>query len=186
MTAAIDALIAVGSPTRSVIAHTELVRTGDFERMAAHGLIANFEPYWAQQNAMLQSCVPRLGLERVDRMYEMRQALDAGVTITFGSDWPVSSFVPLEGLQVAVTRAPLAHPDQSWTLHNAPNLKEALTAYTSAAALQMGDNNRGELKVGQRADFAVLSANPFEVPQTELTQINVMATVVDGQLRFSL
>lgn len=186
VTAAIDALIAVGSPTRSVIAHTELVRTGDFERMAAHGLIANFEPYWAQQNAMLQSCVPRLGLERVDRMYEMRQALDAGVTITFGSDWPVSSFVPLEGLQVAVTRAPLAHPDQSWTLHNAPNLKEALTAYTSAAALQMGDNNRGELKVGQRADFAVLSANPFEVPQTELTQINVMATVVDGQLRFSL
>lgn len=186
VTAAIDALIAVGSPRRSVIAHTELVRSGDFERMAKHGMIANFEPYWAQQNAMLQSCVPRLGLERVDRMYEMRQAIDAGVAITFGSDWPVSSFVPLEGLQVAVTRAPLSHPEASWVLNNAPTLQEALTAYTSAAALQMGDTNRGTLKVGQKADFAVLSVNPLDVPQTELTQINVMATAVDGHLRFSI
>ena len=185
MTAAIDGIIAVGSPARSVIAHTELVRDGDFDRMAEHSIIANFEPFWAQQNAMLKSCVPRLGNERVDRMYEMRKAIDSGVAITFGSDWPVSSFVPLEGLQVAVTRAPLAHPDQSWTLASAPARQEALFAYTGAVARQMGDHNRVDLKPTQRADFTVLSENPLTTAATELTRINVLATVVDGQVRFT-
>ena len=185
VTAAIDAIIAVGSPARSVIAHTELVREGDFDRMARHGIIANFEPFWAQQNAMLKSCVPRLGNARVDRMYEMRKAIDSGVTITFGSDWPVSSFVPLEGLQVAVTRAPLAHPDQSWTLHSAPTRKEALAAYTTAVGTQMADADRGALNPGARADFVVLSENPLAAAAGKLTQINVLATVIDGQVRFS-
>ncbi len=185
VTAAIDAIIAVGSPARSVIAHTELVRDGDFDRMAEHGITANFEPFWAQQNAMLKSCVPRLGNDRVDRMYEMRKAIDSGVAITFGSDWPVSSFVPLEGLQVAVTRAPLAHPDQSWTLSSAPARHEALHAYTGAVARQMGDHDRGTLRAAQRADFTVLSKNPLTTEATELTRINVLATVVDGQIRFT-
>ena len=185
VSAAIDAIVSVGSPERSVIAHTELVRDGDFHRMAQHGITANFEPFWAQQNAMLLSCVPRLGNERVDRMYEMRQALDAGVSITFGSDWPVSSFVPLEGLQVAVTRAPLADPGKSWTLHNAPNRFEALAAYTASPAMQMGDHDRGTLELGHRADFAVLSDNPLTVEASTIAQINVLATVVDGQVRFT-
>ena len=186
VSAAIDAIVSVGSPERSVIAHTELVRDGDFRRMAQHGITANFEPFWAQQNAMLLSCVPRLGNERVDRMYEMRQALDAGVSMTFGSDWPVSSFVPLEGLQVAVTRAPIADPTRSWALQNAPTRNEALFAYSAAVAKQMGDPDRGSLSFCHRADFAVLSDNPLMVEASTIAQINVLATVVDGQVRFSV
>ena len=178
---ALDAIEAAGAPKGSVIAHTELVADGDFGRFRELGVIANFEPYWAQPNAMLTSCVPHLGQERIDRMYQMRSALAAGVTVSFGSDWPVSSFVPLEGLQVAVTRATLEAPESRWTPEEALSAHEAFHAYSSATAAQMGDFEAVSLAPGNRADFVVLDADPFAVAPESIAKINVLATYLGGQ-----
>jgi len=185
VTDALDAIEAAGAPAGSVIAHTELVREGEFLRFARLGVTANFEPYWAQRNAMLLSCVPRLGNQRVDRMYEMRTALDLGVALSFGSDWPVSSFVPLEGIQVAVTRATLEAPDDRWTPQQAVTAREAFEAYSEGVARQMGDVSCIGLTPGNAADFVVLEHDPFEGPATSLVKSNVLATWVGGQNVFS-
>lgn len=182
---AIDAIEAAGAPARSVIAHTELVREGDFVRFARLGITANFEPYWAQRNAMLLSCVPRLGNERVDRMYEMRTAIETGVQLSFGSDWPVSSFVPLEGIQVAVTRATLAAPGDRWTPEQAVTAREAVAAYTEGVARQMGDLDALALLSDNRADFVILENDPFSGSPETLIKSNVLATWVGGQNVFS-
>ncbi len=47
---------------------------------------------------------PRLGDERTAWQYPMGTLLRSGARLSFGSDWPVSSHVPLDGVRVAVTR----------------------------------------------------------------------------------
>ncbi|WP_144589821.1 amidohydrolase family protein, partial [Brevibacterium casei] len=69
------------------------------------GVIANMQPLWAQLDALMTVLtVPRLGEERADQQYRMRTILDSGAVLAFGSDWPVSSGSPLEGLAVATSR----------------------------------------------------------------------------------
>ena len=189
VTAALDAIASVPAKNRTlrppVVAHVELVRDSDWARFAALGVIANFEPFWAQQNAMLTGCIPHLGAERADGMYAMRTALRAGVRLSFGSDWPVSSFVPLEGIQVAVTRATLEAPEDRWTPEQALGASEAISAYTSSVAAQMGDSGAGALLPGNRADMVVLAADPLTCTATDLSNCKVLATFVGGQELYS-
>ncbi|MDE2386321.1 MAG: amidohydrolase family protein [Actinomycetales bacterium] len=182
---ALDAIEQAGAPANCVIAHTELVREGDFARFAKLGVVANFEPFWAQRNAMLLSCAPQLGEARLDRMYQMRTAKQQGVSISFGSDWPVSSFVPLEGIQVATTRAPIGSQEPSWVPEQALSAREAFEAYSAGTAAQMSDIDALSLKTGQRADLVVLNRDPFECPLNELAAIEVMATYSFGALVYS-
>ena len=182
---ALDAIEQAGAPANCVIAHTELVRSGDFARFAALGVTANFEPFWAQRNSMLLSCAPQLGEERLDRMYEMRTAKEAGVSVSFGSDWPVSSFVPLEGIQVATTRTPIGSQEAAWVPEQTLTAREAFEAYSAGTAAQMGDLNAGLLEPGRLADFIVLNRDPFDCPLNELAAIEVMATYSFGEPIFS-
>ncbi len=185
VTAALDAIEAVSTEARTprppVIAHVELVLDSDWARFAELGVIANFEPFWAQQNAMLTSCIPHLGTERVDGMYAMRTALRGGVRLSFGSDWPVSSVVPLEGIQVAVTRATLEAPNASWMPEQALDVSEAMYTYTTGVAAQMGDSAAGTLLPGNRADLVVLATDPLTSPATGLAKCKVLTTFVGGQ-----
>ena len=185
VTMALDAIEQAGAPANCVIAHTELVRPGDFARFAALGVTANFEPFWAQRNSMLLSCAPQLGEERLDRMYEMRTAKEGGVSLSFGSDWPVSSFVPLEGIQIAATRAPIGSQEPSWVPEQVLTTREAFEAYSAGTAAQMGDLHAGSLEPGQLADFIVLNRDPFDCPLNELAAIEVMATYSFGEPIFS-
>ena len=48
--------------------------------------------------------VSRLGPERSRWIYPIRTLAEAGGTIAFGSDWPVTTMDPLQAIEVAVTR----------------------------------------------------------------------------------
>jgi predicted amidohydrolase YtcJ len=49
---------------------------------------------------------------------------------------------------------------------------EALRAHTIGSAWFAGEEDqRGRLQVGQRADFAMLTADYFSVPEDEISQI---------------
>src|SRR6195952_478796 len=86
---------------RPVIAHVQLVDDADLERFAALGVIPCMQPLWAQQDALMTVLtVPRLGRERADKQYRMRSLADSGAPLALGSDWPVSSGAPLDGIAV--------------------------------------------------------------------------------------
>src|SRR5690606_10891836 len=72
---------------RPVIAHTQLVHPDDRPRFAALGVIANFEPLWAQHDdSMLDLTFPRLGRERSALQYPIATLLRSGAPVSFGSD----------------------------------------------------------------------------------------------------
>ena len=88
---------------RPVIAHTQLVHPDDRARFAALGVIANFEPLWAcLDGSQVDLTLPRLGPARSSLQYPIATLARLGAPVSFGSDWPVSSHRPLDGLAVAV------------------------------------------------------------------------------------
>jgi predicted amidohydrolase YtcJ len=175
VSAALDAIEHAGAPKNSVIAHTELVAEEDISRFAKMGVVANFEPLWAREDGMLTSCLHHLGRKRIDSMYRMRDFLDSGARISFGSDWPVSNPDPLLGLFTATHRALPETPELSWTPEQRITLKEALEAYTTAVAEQLGRVNK--------SDFVILSGNPHS---SELLGIRVLETIAGAKTTFSL
>ena len=171
---ALDAIEHAGAPANSVIAHTELVAEDDIPRFAQLGVVANFEPLWAREDGMLTSCIHHLGRERIDSMYRMRDFLDAGAMLSFGSDWPVSNPDPILGLFTATHRALPETPNLSWTPEQRITVKEALEAYTRAVAAQL------ELPEGN-SDFVILSGNPH---RSDLLSLSIQETIVASRTTF--
>jgi predicted amidohydrolase YtcJ len=166
----------------NVIAHAELINDSDVSRFAKLNVIANMQPLWAQADGMLMSCVPRLGIERIDQMYRMRDLIDSGAVIAFGSDWPVSSSDPILGIATAVTRQTAdVKPEGGWTIEQAITADEAFASYSSAVSYQITGKKSVPLSVGQPCDFIVLDKNPLEIVSSALREIKVLATFKAGK-----
>lgn len=167
---------------RATVAHTQIVDEADLPRFVQLGVIANFEPYWAKFDSwQTELTAPRLGTERTDRQYMMRTILETGAPISFGSDWPVTTYAPLAGIQVAVTRQ-MTEGDfrDPWMPEERLSVEQALAAYTSGVAFQAGDERGGVLRPGARADVVMLAQDPRKVPPLEIETIEVLGTWCDG------
>ncbi len=172
---------------RAVVAHTHLVDPADLPRFAALGVIANFEPLWAcLEPGMVSLVLPRIGPERGARQYPMRTIADSGARLSMGSDWPVSSMVPLEGLAVAVTRQTQdGAPPGGWTAHERLDPVQALAAYSAGVAYQaFEDDQWGVLAVGRRADLVALEHDPLTVDPLRWDRLAVTGTWLGGRRTF--
>lgn len=168
---------------RAVVAHTQLVHPDDLPRFAALGVVANFEPLWAQRDpVMVELTEPRLGPERTGWQYPMGTLARDGAALSFGSDWPVTSMVPMEGLAVAVSRqTPKGDPEGGWLPHERLGLDAAVAAYTCGVAFQAGDAEAGTIAVGARADLCLLEADITTLPPLELAHVSVAGTWLHGE-----
>lgn len=169
---------------RPVIAHAQLVHPDDINRFAALGVIPNMQPLWAQQDALMSVLtVPRLGRERSDRQYQMRTLARTGAALSLGSDWPVSSGSPLEGIAVGTSRQTAdGEPAGGWMPHEILDIEAALSAYSAGVAHQaFAENTWGRIAPGASADLLWLGQDPRRTPPLELPEIPVRATYLRGQ-----
>ena len=166
---------------RPVIAHTQLVHPDDRPRFAALGVIANFEPLWAcWDDAMVDLTFPRLGPQRSALQYPIATLAAGGGRISFGSDWPVSSHRPLDGLAVAVTRQNAAgEPVDGWLPEERLPILQAIQAYSEGSAYQAFDDD-GRIAVGQAADLVVLDRDITAVAGNEVSDAHVDQTWLAG------
>ncbi|MGL4174864.1 MAG: amidohydrolase [Dermatophilaceae bacterium] len=184
---AVDAGARAGDPRRGrppVLAHVQLVDDTDRHRMAALGVVISAQPLWAQLDAVMERLTaPRLGEWRASQQYPWATLSGQGIRLAFGSDWPVSSPDPLEGIAVACSRQ-TEHglPAGGWTPHERLTLAAALTAYTAGTAHQAG-RAAGTLRPGHDADLVRLDRDPFTVAEPhELGRVRVTHTWCRGQL----
>lgn len=123
----------------------------------------------------------RLGPERAGHGWRIRDLLDAGALVVLGSDWPVAHFDARAIMAAAQLRrpvedddAPPVGPDQ------AISAAAALTGYTRAPALAVGDAARGAIRVGAAADLTAVGVDPTTAPPADLAAAPVVLTVVGG------
>jgi len=173
---------------RPVIAHVQLVDDDDLERFAALGVIPCMQPLWAQEDALMNVLtVPRLGRERADKQYRMRSLDESGAPLALGSDWPVSSGAPLDGISVGVSRQTVdGQPAGGWTPEEIIQIERAVSAYTAGVAEQaFAEGTWGRLTPGASADLLWLDRDPRTTPALDLPSIGVQATYVRGVLGFA-
>lgn len=178
---AIEAMIRINPPRdrRPVIAHAQLIHPDDIARFAQLGIIANYQPLWTYLDPMNKELIlPRLGIERNNRQYQLRTMIESGATISFGSDWPVTSQVPLHALAVPVHRQDINHqPAEGWSKQEAITIEDSMHFYTSNSAYQIfRELEVGKLEVGMRADFIVLDKSPLSCEPHEVQNIKILET----------
>jgi predicted amidohydrolase YtcJ len=187
--AALDAVAHAGARNgprdrRAVIAHTQVVHPDDLPRFAELAVVANFEPLWAQLDPLqTELTLPRLGTARGSLQYPMASLLASGAVVSMGSDWPVSSHRPLDGLAVAVTRQTRSgQPAGGWLPHQRLPVAAALSAYTLGTAFQaFEDHLWGTVVPGKRADLVWLSADPHDVAPADWPELAVRGTWLAGE-----
>ena len=173
---AIEAMQRINPPwdRRPVIVHAQLVRDEDLSRFAQLGVIANIQPLWCYMDPMNKELIaPRIGHERNNQQYRLRSMVEAGAMIAFGSDWPVTSHIPMQAISVPVTRTNAADGvSEAWVIEEALTMDESLTFYTKNAAYQLfRENEFGTLEVGKRAAFIVLDSDPAINPAAKLVKL---------------
>lgn len=167
---------------RHRIEHCGLPDPAEVTRMAQLGIRpVNQTQHYFNWGEGVEQAIGTPG-ERFNPLGEFR---DAGVPITLSSDAPVAEPRPLEAIQTAVTRITRrSHKLGPDSLRI--TAEQALRAHTFEGAVTLGrEHEFGSLKVGKRADFTVLSADPIEVPPEEIAAIGILETWVDGICRFT-
>ncbi len=172
-----------GSTNNAVIAHSQLISPQDRIRYKEIGVIANFEPYWAQlSEEQVELTIPRIGLSRAELQYPIATMLKLGTTVSFGSDWPVTTGAPILGIATAVTRQTEdGEPAGGWVPDERIDLNQAIAAYTSGVAAQAGESEKwGQIKTGFRADLVAFDCDLTQVPSKDLLQAKVTNTWLAG------
>jgi predicted amidohydrolase YtcJ len=127
--------------------------------------------------------LPFIAEELAERQYPFRDLLASGARLVAGSDWPVSSASPIEGIHVAVNRTPENRADEfpAFLPDQRIPLSVAWEAYTEGSAYVNGREDRtGRLAPGFLADLVVLDRNPFDGDPLDIATSQVESTWVDG------
>jgi len=176
------------SDNRHHISHLQLIHFDDIERFASLDTAANFQATWAYPDEyILELNLPVLGQERVESMYPIASVGQSGGRIVGGSDWNVTSVDPLEAIETAIRRqdpyvekGPVLNEDES------VGLATMIDAYTINGAWLMHQEERvGSIEAGKQADFVILDRNLFEIPVSEINEVQVVMTMIDGEIVFS-
>ncbi|MFE2415941.1 amidohydrolase [Streptomyces hokutonensis] len=169
------------SDTRPHLAHLQVVHPDDVVRFARLGAVANIQPLWAAHEPQMDELtIPFLGPERALWQYPFGALLRSGATLAAGSDWPVSSPDPLQGIHVAVNRVEPGSAGPVFLPGERIGLAEALTAYTAGSAYANHLDDTGRVAAGALADLVVLDRDPFAAPPEEIAQTRVALTYVGG------
>lgn len=172
---------------RPAIAHDEIVEPADFPRYKMLGAIPVLSFQWEKPAGDTLGLTNYFGPARMKILEPAGLLAASGARIAFGSDWPVDKLDEWFALKVGVTRtnAPSALPEYSGKLGDDPGLsREAvLRAVTIDAAYELHeDEATGSIEVGKFADLIVLDRNPLKVPAEEIAEIQVLETVVGGDI----
>ncbi|KXX62270.1 amidohydrolase [Rhodococcus sp. LB1] len=169
---------------RATIAHLQLVDGDDLDRFTSLGAVANFQPLWAQLDALMtELTIPRIGDERGAQQYRIGTLTERGARVAFGSDWPITAYEPIKGIATAIHRqTPSGIPTEGWLPRERVGLERALAAYSAGVAYQGFEEDLwGCLRPGMRADMIQLPVDPYDLSSTQaLSELAVTRTWLGG------
>ncbi len=160
--------------------HCTLITPDLVRRIQAIGAIPNpFSTYVYYHGEKMRE----YGAERLNRMFAVRDFLDAGVRVTQASDYPPGPFEPMMALQSQVTRTDIK--GNVWGPRQKVTVEEALRVGTlHGAYASFEENLKGSLEAGKLADLVVLGRDPLRENPSTLVTIPVERTMVGGRWVF--
>jgi predicted amidohydrolase YtcJ len=112
-------------------------------------------------------------------LYRGRSLVQAGIKLAAATDAPVTPAKPLHAIAAAVARISLEGYELA--LEEGLSFDAAFGLFTRAAA-HLSGLSAGEIIPGRLADLIVLPADPSKMKSTELMNLAVDMTIVDGRI----
>lgn len=161
--------------------HVQLIAPEDLERMRRLGVVASVQPFHAVAD---RDIAERYWGERHRRAYAYQTMQQMGIPLALGSDAPVETFNPLRILHAATVRRDPATPQRApWLPEQALSITDALWGYTMGAAYAGAEeHHKGSLTVGKLGDAVVLHEDMLQVPQENIADNTVQATILGGKV----
>jgi predicted amidohydrolase YtcJ len=168
-----------GDDFRLRIEHAQVTTPAQIARFKGLKVIASMQPShlltdmrWAQD---------RLGPKRAATSYAWAAFLNKGVTLAFGTDYPVEPVTPFRGLYAAVTRKS-ENGKQEYFPEQRLTMDQAIAAYTTGAAFaEFEEKEKGKLAPGMLADFVVLDRDLTAASPEKVLGTKVLRTVIGGK-----
>ncbi|MBC7794113.1 MAG: amidohydrolase [Clostridia bacterium] len=160
--------------------HAQVLMPADLGRFAKLGVIASMQPTHATSD--MRWVAERIGEQRLAGAYAWQTLAKRGAIVVFGSDFPVESPNPWEGLYAATTRTNAAgEPRGGWRPSERLSPADALTAFTEHASFAAHQEHfRGAASAGDVADLTVIDQDVLA--DKPLRDVRVDMTVVGGRV----
>ncbi|MBO1625291.1 amidohydrolase [Bacillus arachidis] len=169
-----------GEGLRDRIIHCQLAREDLIERMKNLQAIIDIQPVFVSSD--FPSVIEKLGEHRLRYAYAWKTLLRAGLHCGGGSDAPIEQVNPFLGMYSAVTRRSFMD-GTCYIPEERLSVFEAVSLFTTGSAYTIGkENERGKIAQGYEADFTIMDRNVFEIEVEDIKNIQVTATVIDGQI----
>jgi predicted amidohydrolase YtcJ len=175
------------SGKRPRIEHVETIAAQDIPGFGKLGVIASMQPLHSYpDDDTLNVWARNIGPDRASRAWVWKSIANDGGQLAFGSDWPVVTLNPFEGIQTAVTRQTAEGlPKEGFLPSQRLSVAEAIRGYTLGAAYAgFREKTEGSLEPGKLADLIILSQDVFEVDPRAINQTKVLTTIVGGRVVF--
>ncbi|MGB0103012.1 MAG: amidohydrolase [Candidatus Sulfotelmatobacter sp.] len=168
-----------GSDFRLRIEHAQVTTPAQIARFKELKVIASVQP--SQLLSDMRWAQDRLGAKRAATSYAWASFLNKGVTLAFGTDYPVEPISPFRGLYAAVTRKS-ENGKQEYFPEQKLTMDQAIAAYTTGSAFaEFEEKEKGELAPGMLADFVVLDRDITAASAEKELATRVLLTVVGGK-----
>tara|TARA_Y100000589_G_scaffold279765_1_gene275886 strand:- start:19 stop:1515 length:1497 start_codon:yes stop_codon:yes gene_type:complete len=157
--ACLDAIEANDQWHAATIEHAEVITPTVLERLGKHsGVMLSMQPLHRSDDATFAEAA--LGSDRSSSLSPFRSLQQQGAMLAFGSDWPIVTCDPVQGMAAAI----LAQDANGNDFHVGERLgaESALRGYTVDAANMAGLEGSGVLKQQSVADFVIWEDDPLE------------------------
>jgi predicted amidohydrolase YtcJ len=173
---------------RPRIEHIETIAPADIPRFGKLGVIASMQPLHAYPDLnTLNVWARNVGPDRASRAWAWKSISDAGGRLAFGSDWPVVTLNPWEGVQTAVTRQTSdGKPEYGFVPEERLTVAQVIAGYTLGAAFAgRREKSEGSLEPEKLADLIIVSQNIFEIDPHKIGDTKVVLTMVGGRVVYN-
>jgi predicted amidohydrolase YtcJ len=168
------------------VGHCTFVSKADIARARAIGATFEVSPYLWGPSPINDSIIEAVGPQLIERVWPVREMLEARALVVPGSDWSVVPSVnPWPAIESLVTRERPGGSTDSFGKAEAISLPQALDLFTVNAAEQERASDRiGRIEVGMLADVIVVDQNPYEIPAKRVHATQVKMTFIGGEKVF--
>ncbi len=170
---------------RPRIEHIETIQAADIPRFGKLGVIASMQPLHSYPNEdTLDVWARNIGPDRASRAWVWKSIGNDGGHLAFGSDWPVVTLNPWEGMQAAVTRQTTdGTPEDGFVPSQRLSVAESIAGYTLGAAYAgRREKTEGSIETGKLADLIIVSQNVLDIDPRHLAETRVVTTIVGGRV----
>jgi predicted amidohydrolase YtcJ len=159
------------------IEHAQHIKESDLIRFKDLNILTSVQPSHLYVDAKVASQV----LNNPNSTHIYKKLMDLGVTVNFGTDFPVAEENPFDTIYYAMTREANGFPD-GFNREYSIDLINCLNAYTiNNAYASFQEKEKGSLEAGKYADLIVLDRDLFSVSPKEIKETKVLETYLNGK-----